>query len=130
MPDRTTPAPFALRLLIAFLAIDGLLRAALIIDDWAHARALALDLYFRGVIVLFYLLIGIQILMRTSAGRVWAAIFFLLYSILELVKYTLHPHLWLLLGVGGRVRTIVSMIVYLGFTAFLLGRRAREYLRG
>jgi len=130
MTDRTTPAPFAVKLLLAYLAVDGLLRIALMLNDWIRAATPALDLYFRGVIVLFYLLIGIQILLRTTAGRIWAVVFFLLFSTLELVKYVAHPHVWLAIGLGGRVRTIASLVVYLGFAAFLLGRRAREFLRG
>jgi hypothetical protein len=120
--------PFSLKLIVCFFLAD------------AFEKALALGAALGGgasfgerglpptVVLVFDLLLALQIVQRTQAGRIWGVIYLAASTLLATFVLVVEPGRWVDLGPEGRLRALLSGAVQVGFLALLLGRRAARTL--
>lgn len=127
--------PAGLRLIIAFLLVDGAVRVAVLLHSWfvrspGETQALVQDTYHNVILVVFYLLLAVQLLLRTPAGRLWGTIFFGVHILVELFRYTvLQPEHWAYLGLTRRLQVLLTESIFACFIVLLNTKRVREACR-
>ena len=121
-----------MRLLIAFLILDGLGKLASIVYAWVSHSGLSKDglvqeTYYKIILVVFYFLLAIQLGLRTSAGRLWTLICFSFQVAIQVSRFTLaRPELWAQIGTIDRLQVLGNAAVLLAFSAYLCTPSARE----
>ncbi len=128
---------FGLRLIVAFFACDAIEKLV-----WAARLAVAEGVpvlsgrhfgehYLPLVLVIvFDVLLVVQLLLGTRAGRFWAIVFLGANAILALYVYVVEPGRWVALGGTGRraleMATVFLNVAMIGY--LVAGKASRERL--
>ena len=88
------PLPMFLVILLGFLLCDAVVRLAQGVELFSQSGGISqLDkqqLFEHLVVSTFYLLLLLQVLLRTLAARIWGTIVFLFHSVWLVIRYGYH----------------------------------------
>lgn len=130
------PTPFGVQVIVAFLVLDGLERAAEL-GHWLWVTrgaaqppaAYAVNLPVFGLWAVVDALLVLLLVMRTRAGRWFSVVIFALHAgYLTHVLSGVHPELWIYLGTLGRVRVAATGLIDVAAACYLLGRGPEAHL--
>lgn len=129
--------PFGVRLVVAFLGLDALERAVEL-GTWVHAYRTSIgvppsstspNFPVLGLWIAVDVLLVLLLLMRTQAGRLFAAAIFVLHGVyVAHVLIASDPMLWLYMSDWGRGRLALTLFLDVALFVYLLGRQASEAL--
>ena len=135
MPGATVrrPLPLFLILLIGFLLCDAAMRLVqggvlLTVDTISQYDKQ--QLFENLVVATFYLLLFLQIMLRTVAARIWGTIVFLFHIVWVIIRYGINdPEEWIALSHLGRLQ-IFTQLLFFTVVAVMLNRSpSKEALR-
>ena len=131
--------PFGVKVVAAFLAIDGLERGVELVVWALQDRSSVLTsspyagffpLMANGLWVFLHLLLAALVLLGTWWGRMWTQAILtihLVFVVNELVSA--NPELWLYMGSGGRLRLLATLLIDMTIVLYLATPTARRALR-
>lgn len=131
------PLPFGVRLVVAFLGLDALERAVEL-GTWIYAFRTSIGIPrsstppnfpVLGLWIAVNVLLVLLLLMRTRAGRLFAAAIFVLHGLYVAHVLTVSdPMVWLYMSDWGRGRLALSLFLDVGLFVYLMSREASEAL--
>lgn len=131
------PLPFGVRVVVGFLGLDALERVVEL-GLWIYAFRTSIGIPrsstppnfpVLGLWIAVDVLLVLLLLMRTKAGRLFAAAIFVLHGLYVAHVLTVSdPMVWLYMSDWGRGRLALSLFIDTGLLVYLLGREASEAL--
>ena len=126
------PLPTFLVLLIGFLLCDAALRLVQGIELFSQDTISETDkqqLFEHLVVSTFYLLLFLQVLLRTLAARIWGTIVFLFHSVWLVIRHAFNnPEEWLALSDMGRLQVFVRLFFFTVVVVMLNRSPSKETL--
>jgi len=123
-----------LRVIVCFFAADAFERLVILAATFRAGYPLTetatlLDRYLPHALLLaFDVMLAVEIGRRTSAGRIWGAIYLAATALLGIALWVVEPERWVGLTTGGRLLALTTQVVNLAIIAVLLGRRSSKIL--
>ncbi|MHC4663761.1 MAG: hypothetical protein ACYS8W_19035 [Planctomycetota bacterium] len=151
-PEEQASFPFILKLIVAFFAADAFIKTMLLflvpalrqgivvlllgihhfgehpeIEQLLIPNMLKNAIYFSMlVIVVFDVMLVVQLVLRSAAGRTWALIFTAGAAVWAVYLICFEPLVWLGRGAAGRIAVLIFMAIYICIFVYLFRPRMRE----